>query len=322
MYSGIVNRKVEMEYTQRQLEAAKCITRKATPEELEKILNERGNAMGKRGPQPGFKRDKRININELADKAVIQASKAKKDLAEAARANIEKEIETAPVTSPAEKVTEKPAPETEKSEKVTDPIKTIQEWDTLVAQTKGAVLQEREDQAAKSLEEAVDASYKAKYGMTYAEFKAKQEANFRGSILVTPDMAKDIDEFRYMLAHSPVVAMSAGGEGEFIDTLKASEIKLEDYMSEGNIKAFMHDRICKELNDLYVRKNHDYGDSFSETYRKLGIISAVTRITDKVNRIQSLCTKKQMVNDESLRDTLRDLANYAIMTIIEMEAQG
>ncbi len=46
-----------------------------------------------------------------------------------------------------------------------------------------------------------------------------------------------------------------------------------------------HKRICVDLNEIYKHKNHDYGDSFGETYKKLGIISAVTRITDKVNRL-------------------------------------
>ncbi|NLJ84758.1 MAG: DUF1599 domain-containing protein [Halanaerobiaceae bacterium] len=82
-----------------------------------------------------------------------------------------------------------------------------------------------------------------------------------------------------------------------------------------------HLKICEKLNEIYVNKNHDYGDSFGDTFRKLGIISAVTRITDKTNRLQSLCRKQQKVNDESIRDTLMDLANYAIMTIIELDEE-
>ncbi len=77
--------------------------------------------------------------------------------------------------------------------------------------------------------------------------------------------------------------------------------------------------ICKELNQIYKDKNHDYGDSFGETYKKLGIISAVTRITDKVNRLQTLCKNESKVKDETILDTLYDLANYSIMTIIEIE---
>ena len=84
-----------------------------------------------------------------------------------------------------------------------------------------------------------------------------------------------------------------------------------------------HEEICKELNELYKIKNSDYGDSFGETYRKLGIISAVTRISDKTNRLQNLCIDKTLlqVKDESIRDSLRDLANYAIMTIMEMDGE-
>ena len=78
--------------------------------------------------------------------------------------------------------------------------------------------------------------------------------------------------------------------------------------------------ITEEMNALYERKNHDYGNSFSETFRKLGIISATTRMLDKMNRIVSLVTKdQQKVNDESLRDTLIDIANYAVMTIMELD---
>lgn len=80
-----------------------------------------------------------------------------------------------------------------------------------------------------------------------------------------------------------------------------------------------HQYICEQLNEIYTKKNHDYGDSFSETFEKLGIISAVTRIVDKCNRLTSLCTKKQMVADETIKDTLLDMANYCIMTVIELE---
>lgn len=80
-----------------------------------------------------------------------------------------------------------------------------------------------------------------------------------------------------------------------------------------------HKEICVKLTSIYVAKNHDYSDSFGETYEKLGIISAVTRITDKVNRLQTLCTKDQKVYGESIVDTAEDLANYAIMLLIELK---
>lgn len=86
----------------------------------------------------------------------------------------------------------------------------------------------------------------------------------------------------------------------------------------------MHKEICQELNDIYARKNHDYGNSFGDTFDKLGIISAVTRISDKYNRLCALATKpeeERKVKDESIADTLLDMANYCIMTVIEMHKE-
>lgn len=84
----------------------------------------------------------------------------------------------------------------------------------------------------------------------------------------------------------------------------------------------MHKELCEKLNKTYENKNSDYGDSFGETFNKLGIISAVTRISDKYNRLVSLCTKSEeerKVKDESIIDTLLDMANYCMMTVIELE---
>jgi hypothetical protein len=82
-----------------------------------------------------------------------------------------------------------------------------------------------------------------------------------------------------------------------------------------------HREICNQLNKIYEKKNHDYGDRFGNTYEKLGIISAVTRITDKYNRLCSLATKEAEVEDETIEDTLMDMANYCIMTLIERERE-
>jgi hypothetical protein len=77
--------------------------------------------------------------------------------------------------------------------------------------------------------------------------------------------------------------------------------------------------IAKELGDLYEKKNLAYGNSFSDTYNKLGIISAITRISDKYNRLCNLVTNPDIDNlGESLDDTLRDMAAYCIMAVIEL----
>lgn len=82
-----------------------------------------------------------------------------------------------------------------------------------------------------------------------------------------------------------------------------------------------HLEICKELNSIYRKKNADYGDSFSKSYKEYGMTMCCIRIEDKLNRLKALAIKGQVkqVNDESIQDTLLDLANYTIMTLIELE---
>lgn len=101
-------------------------------------------------------------------------------------------------------------------------------------------------------------------------------------------------------------------------------MKFEDWEAQKSStpKSERHKQICAELSEIYRKKNAAYGDSFSDTYKKLGPISAVTRMSDKMSRIISLSTgTKNEVTDESIKDTLKDLANYAIMTLIEMEGE-
>lgn len=83
-----------------------------------------------------------------------------------------------------------------------------------------------------------------------------------------------------------------------------------------------HASICQELNKLYSKKNHDYGDSFHTTYQKYGLTMSAIRLGDKFQRFESLLKKDQQVKNETIRDTLIDLANYSIMTIMEMDGRN
>ena len=62
-----------------------------------------------------------------------------------------------------------------------------------------------------------------------------------------------------------------------------------------------------------VKKNNDYGSSVEDTYNKFGDVSYLVRITDKYNRIVSLMNKEAEVNDESINDTILDMANYCCL---------
>lgn len=84
-----------------------------------------------------------------------------------------------------------------------------------------------------------------------------------------------------------------------------------------------HKLTCEELTALYERKNHDYGGSFHKSYLEYGLVMALIRLEDKLNRLKSLVKNGEAkVTEESVRDTLMDLANYSIMTIMELDQTG
>ncbi len=82
-----------------------------------------------------------------------------------------------------------------------------------------------------------------------------------------------------------------------------------------------HDALLRELADTYRKKNSDYGGSFHRSFSEFGISSGMIRISDKYYRALNLSKKPEArkVMDESLRDTLMDMANYCILTVLEME---
>nr|DAX84061.1 MAG TPA: Nucleotide modification associated domain 1 [Caudoviricetes sp.] len=83
-----------------------------------------------------------------------------------------------------------------------------------------------------------------------------------------------------------------------------------------------HKEIVEELNRVYEQKNTDYGDSFAESVREFGIVAALTRISDKYNRFKRLALgNRNLVGDESIRDTLLDMANYCIMLSMILEEE-
>ena len=82
-------------------------------------------------------------------------------------------------------------------------------------------------------------------------------------------------------------------------------------------KVDIHKNICMTLNNTYERKNSDYGDSFA-SLREEFPDAILIRLTDKLNRLKTLMRGvEQKVNDESIEDTLLDLANYCIMEVVE-----
>lgn len=80
-----------------------------------------------------------------------------------------------------------------------------------------------------------------------------------------------------------------------------------------------HKELLDGLHNLYITKNRDYGDSVHDTYEKYGLVSFLVRIEDKLNRARTLSRQAAVVQDEKIEDTLLDMANYAVLAVLELK---
>lgn len=80
--------------------------------------------------------------------------------------------------------------------------------------------------------------------------------------------------------------------------------------------------ITEKMRETFLKKNHDYGNSFHKTWDEFGdkgIITALTQISHKYHRLMNIGLGTKPLVDESIDDTLLDMANYCILTIMELE---
>lgn len=108
----------------------------------------------------------------------------------------------------------------------------------------------------------------------------------------------------------------------FPDSKEPEFVKVTHEEADAEKRYAQHKKICDSLNDTYRKKNADYGNSFGKGFAEYGMLMPVIRLEDKFSRFKRLALNgEQNVKDESIKDTLLDLANYALMTIVEMEAK-
>lgn len=100
-----------------------------------------------------------------------------------------------------------------------------------------------------------------------------------------------------------------------IDALAKSSVFTEQ--PTGDADAFRD--ITDGMYDTFKAKNSDYGNSFSELFAECGMTYAYGHLSEKLKRVKSLMSDEAKVKDESMRDSLLDLANYAVLTIMELD---
>lgn len=78
---------------------------------------------------------------------------------------------------------------------------------------------------------------------------------------------------------------------------------------------------CNALATTLIKKNHDYGNSVQDQFNEYGLTSILIRLDDKMKRLKTLRTLDPQVADESLKDTLQDLAGYSILGLLCLKQQ-
>ena len=96
--------------------------------------------------------------------------------------------------------------------------------------------------------------------------------------------------------------VAGGNDSTSINIKEVNKITFED--------------ILTQMLSTYKAKNADYGNSFDKTLNEFGLVASVVRLNDKMERIKSLIKSDAKVLDEKIEDTLLDMANYAVLTLL------
>ena len=94
---------------------------------------------------------------------------------------------------------------------------------------------------------------------------------------------------------------------------------LKDVVGSDTNKATF-ESVLDEMKELHAKKDKDYGSAFHKSFEEFGVTAGVVRLNDKMERVKSLVKNgKADVKDESLLDSLEDLACYAVMLYVELK---
>lgn len=80
-------------------------------------------------------------------------------------------------------------------------------------------------------------------------------------------------------------------------------------------------RKTEEMYEIFMGKRKDYGPTTTKTFEEYGIVAMLVRMEDKFGRLKRLSVRETVPHYESIEDTLMDLANYCIITLLEMAKQ-
>ena len=113
--------------------------------------------------------------------------------------------------------------------------------------------------------------------------------------------------------------MAIADKNKIIDLLKSMEIPstriTEDVIS--------FTKKVEDVVSIHAAKNKDYDGAFYKTMKKYGLVALCIRFSDKMDRLDSILKSGSIqVQDESVEDTLIDIAAYAIMGLVELDRKN
>lgn len=135
-------------------------------------------------------------------------------------------------------------------------------------------------------------------------------------------MYKCIKNYRKVLDGNNILVFTEGANYTDNELVRLPQSIISEYFIEGSQSEPkskdtnpLFNTLLDQIKDTHEKKNHDYGNSFTKSMDEFGMPAAAIRLSDKLNRFKSLIKSEAQVTDESIEDTLLDMAAYAIMTV-------
>lgn len=105
------------------------------------------------------------------------------------------------------------------------------------------------------------------------------------------------------------------------ETMPISEVK-DDDQKLASCKEIEFAKLTKQMLETFKKKNADYGDSTTQTFKEFGLMSYAVRLNDKLNRVKSFCKKGVLeVKEEKIIDTLMDMSTYCLLAVMDIKNQ-
>lgn len=140
-------------------------------------------------------------------------------------------------------------------------------------------------------------------GQIFAEYDNLINPDGRLTKLID-DLYKDDEKTREEIKKN-----MAEGLKEMEDADKAKDTEFDTFES-----------VLDEMKELHAKKDKDYGSAFHNSFEEFGVTAGVVRLNDKMERVKALVKNgKAEVKDESMLDSLKDLACYAVMLYVELK---